>query len=143
MHLCKIKETATVAIDHELTGQAAVVFVVLKDNNLKNNSKTINTSNNKELKHNDNMDLQNIDELNKNIVLNNINIDTKELDTKIIKNIRKAIGAIAKPYKIIYLKELPKTTTGKIERYKLRKLAQEENNKNNAESSNYKGIKGN
>ena len=89
----EIKETATVAIDHELTGQAAVVFVVLKDNKIPK--------------------------------------DHNELDKKIIKTIRKEIGAIAKPYKIIYLEELPKTTTGKIERYKLRKQSQNENNNSN------------
>ena len=82
----EIKETATVAIDHELTGQAAVVFVVLKDKKIPE--------------------------------------DTTELDKKIKNTIRESIGAIAKPHKIIYLKELPKTTTGKIERYKLREQAQ-------------------
>ena len=85
--IAEIKETATVAIDHELTGQAAVVFVVLKDSKVPN--------------------------------------DTTNLDKKITNSIRKAIGAIAKPYKIIYLEELPKTTTGKIEIYKLRQIAQE------------------
>ncbi len=92
----EIKETATVAIDHEMTGQAAVVFVVLKDNKIPK--------------------------------------DTTELDKKITKNIRAAIGAIAKPHKIIYLEELPKTTTGKIERYKLREEAK------NRESSSEKNI---
>ena len=85
----EIKESATVAIDHEVTGQAAVVFVVLKDNKIPK--------------------------------------DTTELDKKITKTIRSSIGAIAKPHKIIYLEELPKTTTGKIERYKLRKQAQNNN----------------
>ena len=89
----EIKETATVAIDHEVTGQAAVVFVALKDNKVPE--------------------------------------DYSELDKKITKAIRNKIGAIAKPYKIIYLEELPKTTTGKIERYKLRKQAQNENNNGN------------
>ena len=60
--------------------------------------------------------------------------DTTELDKKITKNIRAAIGAIAKPHKIIYLEELPKTTTGKIERYKLREEAK------NRESSSEKNI---
>lgn len=88
----EIKETATVAIDHDLTGQAAVVFVVLKDGTIPK--------------------------------------DTTELDNKIKNTIRKNIGAIAKPHKIIYLNKLPKTTTGKIERYKLREQAQAiQNNK--------------
>ncbi|MBR1944560.1 MAG: AMP-binding protein [Alphaproteobacteria bacterium] len=82
----EIKETATIAIDHEVTGQAAVVFAVLKDGTIPQ--------------------------------------DTTELDNKIRQTIRERIGAIAKPHKIIYLEELPKTTTGKIERYKLRKQAQ-------------------
>ncbi len=204
----EIKETATIAIEHELTGQAAVVFVVLKNNKpeqnnkvdikvlhsneqTQNNNSNINIlpnkaqtrdnknnmkilqskeqkqSNIKENKNilednnqtnasNTNVDKNtntikqikkaqiehSINKLNNNINLSNnenpksykeepnlsINIDLykQNLDSKIIKNIRKAIGAIAKPYKIIYLKELPKTTTGKIERYKLRKLAQED-----------------
>ncbi len=88
----EIKETATVAINHELTGQAAVVFVVLKDGTIPK--------------------------------------DTTELDNKIKKTIRGNIGAIAKPHKIVYINKLPKTTTGKIERYKLREQAQAiQNNK--------------
>ena len=83
--ISEIKETATIAIPHDITGQTAVVFVVLKDNASK--------------------------------------IASTEINIKIVKAIKTAIGPIAKPEKIIYLLELPKTTTGKIERYKLRQLA--------------------
>lgn len=53
------------------------------------------------------------------------NISQEEISKKILLAIRQYIGAIAKPSKIIYLDELPKTTTGKIERFKLRQYCNE------------------
>lgn len=77
----EIIESAAVAIPHEITGQAVVIFVVLKPST------------------------------------------PAEIDKVIQRKLRETIGAIAKPHKIIPLQELPKTTTGKIERQKLRALA--------------------
>ena len=45
------------------------------------------------------------------------------IDDKIRNSITNEVGRIAKPSKIIYLEQLPKTTTGKIERNKLRDIA--------------------
>lgn len=82
--LKEVKEVAAVAINHEITGQAVVIFVVLKDNRIPQ--------------------------------------DTSELDKKVTESIRNKIGAIAKPHKIVYLKELPKTeASGKVEKSKLKR----------------------
>ena len=79
----EIVESATVAIPHEITGQATVIFVVLVPG------------------------------------------EHQGMNNRIQNQIRRTIGSIAKPAKIIYLNSLPKTSTGKIERYKLRRLALE------------------
>ena len=84
-HIDFLQESATVAIPHDITGQAAIVFAVLKDHS--------------------------------------IPTDSTMYDKIIRSNIRQTIGSIAKPDKIIYLSELPKTSTGKIERFKLRLMA--------------------
>lgn len=80
----EIVECAAVAIPHDITGQATVIFAALASN---------------------------------------VSHSCTEMDNLIQLQLRKSIGSIAKPHKIIYLDELPKTSTGKIERHKLRKLA--------------------
>ncbi len=82
--LDEISESATVAIPHEITGQIAIVFVVLAPG-----------------RHD----------------------STEYVNNKIKEQIRQSIGAIAKVGRIIYLDRLPKTSTGKIERQKLREIA--------------------
>ncbi len=54
------------------------------------------------------------------------NISEEDAKEQIIQNVRSIIGAIAKPDKIIFTPELPKTRSGKIMRRILRKIAANE-----------------
>ena len=57
------------------------------------------------------------------VILNNDEDASEKLKEEIRKQVAKVIGAIAKPEKIQFVPELPKTRSGKIMRRILRKIA--------------------
>ena len=57
------------------------------------------------------------------VILNNDEEASEKLKEEIRKQVAKVIGAIAKPEKIQFVPELPKTRSGKIMRRILRKIA--------------------
>ncbi|HOC77433.1 MAG TPA: acetate--CoA ligase [Methanofastidiosum sp.] len=79
-----VAEAAVVGITHEITGQAIVAFIVLRDN------------------------------IDKDF----------DLEDSIREHVSKKIGPIAKPRKVIFSSELPKTRSGKIMRRLLKDIAE-------------------
>ncbi len=79
-----VAEAAVVGITHEITGQAIVGFIVLKD------------------------------DVDKDL----------DLEDAIREHVAKKIGPIARPRKVIFTSELPKTRSGKIMRRLLKDIAE-------------------
>jgi acetyl-CoA synthetase len=80
-----VAESAAIAVDHPIKGQAIVAFVSLKDG----------------------------------VVFD------EELEANLKQHVVKKIGAIARPERIIFICDLPKTRSGKIMRRLLRDIAEE------------------
>lgn len=63
------------------------------------------------------------------IVLKDTSVDREDMEAEIVETIVEEIGKIAKPDKILFVRDLPKTRSGKIMRRILRKIAEGETSK--------------